>query len=109
MLLAVAVMVSFAGGASAQMRSDVRASFKPVVLADVPDIRQCRGILSQVILDLVNNAVEDPADSFEKNRRAHPHMIVMPAPLECASKLWQALNRNAHLLNFAKVPTGTEA
>ena len=109
LLLAVAAMVSFAGGASAQMRTDVRASFKPVVLANVPDIAQCRGILKQEILDIVNNAVEDPADTFEKNRRAHPHMIMMPAPLDCASKLWQALNRNAHLLNFAKVPTGTEA
>jgi hypothetical protein len=110
LLAAAAVMISFAGGAAeAQMRPDVSATFKPIVLANVPDVAQCRGILKQEILDLVNNAAEDPAQTFEKNRRAHPHMIMMPAPIDCASKLWQALNRNAHLLNFAKVPTGTEA
>lgn len=57
---------------------------------NAPDIPQCREILNQDILDIVNAASEDPAEIFERNRRAHPHMIMMPPPLDCASKLWLA-------------------
>src|SRR5256885_12115281 len=45
---------------------------RPVTLASVPDIQQCRGILSQIILDIVNTALEDPAELFERTRRANP-------------------------------------
>src|SRR6266446_6671194 len=76
-------------GPSAQAQS------VPVLtLQNAPNIPQCRGILRQDILDLVNSSSEDPAETFEKNRRAHPHMIMMPPPLDCASGLWRAVRRN---------------
>jgi uncharacterized repeat protein (TIGR01451 family) len=50
---------------------------------------QCSEILNQDVLDLANTSVEDPGEIFEANRRAHPHMIQMPPPIECASELWQ--------------------
>src|SRR5438270_1488113 len=56
----------------------------PVLLgapSDLPDVAQCHGILSQAIVDLVNGTDEDPAETFEKNRRAHPHMIMLPPHL----------------------------
>jgi hypothetical protein len=62
---------------------------------NAPDIPQCREILNQAILDLVNSASEDPAETFEKNRLAHPHSIMLPPPLDCASKLWMAARRNS--------------
>src|SRR5262249_54748244 len=82
---------------------------RPVLLTppdDVPDVAQCRGILNQAILELVNNADEDPADTFEKNRRAHPHMLGMPATIECASKLFKVLKTKKVVGNFASVPSG---
>jgi hypothetical protein len=115
--LAIATLFLVIGTANAQINSPRgTASYpnlrNPVVLAPpggLPDVAQCRGILSQIVLDIVNGADEDPADTFERNRRAHPHMIMMPPPLDCASKLWQALKKNPHLSNFATVPVGTEA
>src|SRR5258707_7865114 len=86
-------------------------ALKPVLLAvpaDLPDVAECRGILSQVILALLDNATEDPGETFELNRRAHPNMIMMPPPLDCASKLWGALKRQGHLTKFATVPAGTD-
>jgi len=106
-LLLVAVMTSFAGGAFAQPQS-APLSLKPIVFADIPDIPECRGIVTQELFDRVSQAQSDPAEDFENNRRAHPHMLMMPPTVECASKLYKAL-RKKHLLNFAKVPTGTEA
>src|SRR5437763_16701117 len=109
------IVIGLIGTANAQLKPGNASKYpnltQPVLLAapgDLPDVAQCRGILSQVVLDIVNGADEDPADTFEKNRRAHPHMIMMPAPLECASKLWRAL-KNPHLTNFATVPEGTQA
>src|SRR5919112_2309757 len=52
---------------------------------------QCSEILNQDVLDLANTSVEDPGEIFEANRRAHPHMIEMPPPTECASELWEAV------------------
>ena len=60
-----------------------------LTLSNAPDVPQCREILNQEILDIVNLSVEDPGEIFEENRRAHPHMIEMPPPVECASELWQ--------------------
>jgi hypothetical protein len=68
---------------------------------NAPDIPQCREILNQEILDLVNAAAEDPAETFEKNRLAHPHSIMMPPPLDCASKLWVAARRNSSAADSA--------
>ncbi len=62
-----------------------------LTLENAPDVPQCREILNQDILDLVNTSVEDPGEIFEANRRAHPHMIEMPPPTECASELWTAV------------------
>jgi hypothetical protein len=74
-----------------------QAQSVPMLTRDnAPDIPQCRGILKQEILDIVNAATEDPAEIFEKNRYAHPHMIMMPPPLDCASKLWKAARRGIH-------------
>src|SRR5258705_2670607 len=64
-----------------------------LTLQNAPDIPECREIVNQDILDLVNASSEDPAEVFERNRRAHPHMIMMPPPLECASKLWVAVRQ----------------
>jgi hypothetical protein len=64
-----------------------------LTLQNAPDIPECREIVNQEIVDLVNAAAEDPAEVFERNRRAHPHMIMMPPPLECASKLWVAVRQ----------------
>src|ERR1700748_780252 len=55
-----------------------------LTMGTAPDVVQCRGILRQDIVDLVNAATEDPAVTFERNRRAHPHMIMMPPTLDCA-------------------------
>ncbi|HVF67048.1 MAG TPA: sialidase family protein, partial [Pyrinomonadaceae bacterium] len=62
-----------------------------LTMANAPEVAPCRDILNQDIIDLVNTSVEDPAEIFEANRRAHPHMIEMPPPTECASELWEAV------------------
>ena len=66
-----------------------------LTLQSAPDIPQCREILNQAILDLVNTASEDPAETFERNRQAQPHSMMLPSPLNCASKLWMAAHRNS--------------
>jgi hypothetical protein len=83
----------------------------PILLAqpaDLPDVAECRGILSQVVLDLVNGSDDDPGEGYEKHRKQHPHMIMEPPPLECASKLWKALKKGGRLNSTATVPEGTE-
>jgi hypothetical protein len=119
---ALVILLSVAGIASAaeaeesfpkpRGHSEVVAKLsRPIVLAtrpDLPQVAQCEDILSQEVIDIASNATEDPAETFEDNRRAHPHMIMMPPPIECASKLWQAF-RGSSLTNFATVPPGTEA
>jgi hypothetical protein len=87
-----------------ELADDLSALFRPaqepkakvpvLTLQNAPNVPQCHGILRQEILDLVNAATDDPAETFEKNRRLHPHMIEMPPTLECASKLWLAVRRN---------------
>jgi hypothetical protein len=69
-----------------------------VTFANAPDVPQCRGMLTQDMLDVVNGSLEDPAEIFERNRRAHPHMIMMPPPVECESQLWKAARQNGGLL-----------
>src|ERR1043166_1943561 len=64
-----------------------------LTLQNAPDIPQCHDVLRQDILDQVNAAAEDPAVTFENNRRLHPHMIEMPPTIECASGLWRAARR----------------
>src|ERR1044071_4140394 len=107
MLLVAAAIVSFVGGASAQM-PPAPPSMQAVVLAsEVPAVAECRGTRTQAIFDRASQAQSDPAEDFENNRRAHPHMLMMPAPVACASKLYRALHRR-RLLSSAKAPTGTD-
>jgi hypothetical protein len=84
---------------------------KPVTLAqpDLPDVAECHGMISQIVLDLVNGSDNDPADAFEKNRKQHPHMMMVPPPIECASKLWKALgHRRGVSPNSVTVPAGSD-
>ncbi|MCU1267028.1 MAG: hypothetical protein JWM21_3346 [Acidobacteria bacterium] len=93
---------TFAQGPTEVGRSGANAQAQSVPVLtrqNAPDIPQCREILNQEILDLVNAASEDPAEVFEENRRAHPHMIMMPPPLDCASKLWLAARQNSRAAN----------
>lgn len=65
-----------------------------LTLQTAPSISQCRAItLSQEMIDRVNAATEDPAVTFERHRREHPHMIKMPPTVECESGLWRAARR----------------
>ncbi len=84
-------------GASAQLKSTAI-----LTLQNAPDIPQCHEILNQAILDLVNTASEDPAQTFENNRLAQPHSIMVPAPLNCASKLWMAVRRSSRPTEFGE-------
>ena len=72
-----------------------------VTLTNAPDVPQCRGLLNQDMVDVVNEAAEDPAEIFERNRRAHPHMIMMPPPVECESQLWKAARQSGGLQTAA--------
>ena len=65
-----------------------------LTLQTAPNIPQCRAIpLRQEMIDRVNAATEDPAVTFERHRREHPHMIEMPATIDCESGLWRAARR----------------
>jgi len=87
----------------------MQAKSVPVLtLQNAPDIPQCREILNQGILDLVNAASEDPAETFEKNRLAHPHTIMMPSPLDCASKLWAAARQKSRKANSTESAISSE-
>jgi len=86
------------------------ARLKPVLLdVNLPDVAECHGILGQEIADIVRAAHDDPARTFERWRHDHRNMMEAPPVVECESKLWKALNRNAGLLNVARVPAGTES
>jgi hypothetical protein len=85
--------------------ANAKAQSVPVLTRqNAPDIPQCREIMKQDILDIVNAASEDPAETFERIRRAHPNMIMMPPPLDCASKLWVAVRRNSRASESAISP-----
>jgi hypothetical protein len=84
-------------GASTQEKS-----IPVLTLQSAPDIPQCRDILNQAILDLVNTASEDPAVTFERNRQAQPHSMMVPSPLNCASKLWMAVRRSSRTTEFGE-------
>jgi hypothetical protein len=117
MLAAVVVLFSLAGLATAEEHPEAPPYYaalgklaRPILLAtrpNLPDVPACDDVLSQDVLNIVESATEDPAETFEINRRAHPHMIMMPPPIECASKLWQAL-QGTNLTSFATVPAGTD-
>ena len=84
---------------------------QPVLLApppDLPDVAECRGLLTQEIIDLVRGRTGDPLEDFEKWRVEHRSMMEASPGIECQSKLWRALNRAPGLNNSATVPSGTE-
>ena len=76
---------------------------------NAPDIPQCRELVRQDVLDIANAAAEDPAVTFERNRRAHPHMMMLPPTLDCASKFWQAARHGGRLPNSALDPDALNA
>ncbi|MBV9493437.1 MAG: carboxypeptidase regulatory-like domain-containing protein, partial [Acidobacteria bacterium] len=86
----------------------------PIVMAQpgkLPDIAECRDVINQTVIDLVNESDVDPGEVYEANRRAHPNMIMEPPPVECASKLWNAIRADGLSLSGKRVvvPPGTEA
>src|SRR4026208_2243463 len=103
-LLAVPLLPLFpvlAQGASARLS-------RPITLADLPDVAECRGVqLPQEAIDRVNAASEDPHETFERWRVEHRSMVEESPGIECQSKLWQ--RRQGHGLSSAvTVPAGTE-
>src|SRR5438270_2636433 len=72
-LLAVAVLISFAGGASARQR--------------IPDVPECDGALTKKIVERAKSAKSDPGVAYAKNHRG-----IAPASVRCASALWRALH-----------------
>ena len=86
--------------------ANTQVESSPVLaLQSAPDIPQCREILNQAILDLVNTASEDPAEPSERNRRAQSHSIMVSPPLDCASKLWMAARQSGRTAELADAPT----
>src|SRR5437870_3685397 len=72
-LLAVAVLISFAGSASARQR--------------FPDVPECRGALTKKIVGQATSAKIDPGVAYAKNHRGSA-----PASVRCASALGRALH-----------------
>ena len=112
-VLAAIIFAGIVGTANAQLKPDTSKYpnlTKPVTLAfpGLPEVEECDGILTQAIVDIATTARKDPAESYEDNRHDHPNMIMMPPPIECASRLWQSL-RNITANGFVTVPRGTEA
>ncbi|MGA8808286.1 MAG: carboxypeptidase regulatory-like domain-containing protein, partial [Thermoanaerobaculia bacterium] len=111
--LAAIIFAGIVGTANAQLKPDTSKYpnlLKPVTLAfpGIPEVEACDGILTQAIVDIATTARKDPAESYEDNRHDHPNMIMMPPPIECASRLWQSL-RSITANRFVTVPRGTEA
>src|SRR4051794_39403557 len=112
-VLATLILIGIVVTANAQHKPDTSKYpnlTKPVTLVfpGLPQVPQCDGILTQAIVDIATTATEDPAETFEDNRHDHPNMIMMPPPIECASRLWQSL-RSITVSGFVRVPLGTEA
>src|SRR5436309_13253811 len=84
MLCSVGAVLALAAFGALEAAPPTQPSATPTVatgkvpfltLKTAPDVPQCHGVLKQDIIDLVNSASEDPGVTFEKNRRAHPHMV----------------------------------
>jgi hypothetical protein len=92
-ILLLALMASTAGAASAtepKVETD-KESVSTAVTADWPDIPQCRGALSQDIVNVVQAATRNPRKALENMRRQGTGNL-SKASVECASRLWQALH-----------------
>src|SRR5438067_10728289 len=84
------------------------ASLEPkTLLADVPEVAECNGILTAELIEEVKGLARDPADVFEEWRRANRSMVEASPLVECRSKLWQALQHKSGLSSHAVVPQGT--
>jgi hypothetical protein len=102
--IVVAVLLSIGLIGTANAQADV-----PITLPqpDLPDVPECRGMVAQFVLDLVNASDDDPVQAFERNRQQHPHMIMVPPTVECASKMWKALSRRRRIVGTS-VPAVTD-
>src|ERR1041385_149351 len=74
-LLLVAVMISFAGGAVAETRQRV------------PDLPECRGVVTKALVAGARSAKTDPAVAYAKEHRGSA-----PASVRCSSALWRAFH-----------------
>src|ERR1043165_535701 len=83
-LLLVAVMISFAGGAVAETRQRV------------PDLPECRGVVTKEIVAGARSAKTDPAVAYAKEHRGSA-----PASVRCYSALWRAFHETTD--SYAKV------
>src|SRR5258707_15146368 len=97
-LLSILALPAVAGGGGLQ---------KPVTLVDVPQLTQCRGLLTQALLDRVLNATEDPGETFEKMRRARPNMMERPPLHPCYSNVGEFINTPS--ATFYATPQATTA
>src|SRR3954467_4417899 len=79
------------GPAASGMPSATPERVPLLTLQNAPDVPGCSTVMSQTVLDIANAAIEDPAETYEANRRAHPNMVMMPPTVECASELWKAV------------------
>jgi hypothetical protein len=120
-LRSVAAVPAFEGGAAVERLgaqgpsnpaagAGAQAPAVPVLTRkNAPDIPQCRELVRQDVLDIANAAAEDPAVTFERNRRAHPHMMMVPPTIDCASKFWQAARHGGRLPESAQDPDAITA
>ncbi|MFL6334264.1 MAG: Ig-like domain repeat protein [Pyrinomonadaceae bacterium] len=98
------------GPAKSVASASAQAQGVPVLTRqNAPDIPQCRELVRQDVLDIANAAVEDPAVTFERHRREHPHMVMIPPTLDCASKFWQAARHGGRLPDSAQDPDAITA
>ncbi|HET7434676.1 MAG TPA: carboxypeptidase regulatory-like domain-containing protein, partial [Thermoanaerobaculia bacterium] len=81
--------LGLAGGASAHPglftrapRTNEAATLRRVELTEAAAIPQCRGVITEEIFDLANNATVDPAVTFEHEPKS--------ARIACATRIWQA-------------------
>src|SRR6185436_15555511 len=81
LLLALAVMIPFAGVAVAEDAHPKSAA--------LPRVPQCRAVAPEEVFDLLSHATEDPAKAFGK-KSASAKKRPVPRAVACASKVWQA-------------------
>jgi hypothetical protein len=90
LLCAIAVMTSFAGGAVAK--------------TSVPDLPECRGVVTKAIVAKAKSAKSDPAVAYAKTHRG-----AAPAKIRCTSALWNAFHNDAARKRAGLSPAGAAA
>ena len=93
-ILLLALMTSTLSAAAAT-ESKVETAKESVpttaAAADLPDIPQCRGALSQDIVNIVQGATQNPRKALERMRRQGTGNL-SKVSVDCAGRLWQALH-----------------